>query len=247
MKKNLVLWLNIICIVLLSFNSCMKEGLFNAGETVSRKVPLADFIKTIEVQAMFDITLIQDSINKAIVICGENLQDNIHIYIKNDILYLKSSVKYDWSRSYSKIKLELHLIYIPTINVRNPVYISTLGTFKTNEFFLIDWEQFTELDVTLDVHNCALDVSSENFGHYTIKGNAESATFNNWGSAFIDARGMHVKNCMVSQKSIGDTYVNVINELMVSFKTTGKVYYYGNPRIILDNPNSRSQLIHLTK
>lgn len=235
-----------ILIILQLVISC-KDGLFNAGEIVSREVPLGVSIKNIEIQAMFEITLVQDTINKAIVVCGENIQHSIDIYIKDEILYLKSSEKYNWSRSYSKTKLELHLIYIPTINVRNPVYITTKGTFKTYEFFLIDWEQFTELDVTLDVHNCAIDVSSEDFGHYNIKGNAESATFNNKGSAFIDARGMQVKNCIVSQKSIGDVYVNVIDNLNVSFKSTGKVYYYGDPRIILENINTQNQLIKLSK
>ncbi|RPH33525.1 MAG: hypothetical protein EHM93_04385 [Bacteroidales bacterium] len=247
MKKYSHLWHNIILILLLSLYSCKKEGLFNAGETVSREVPLADIINNIEIQAMFDITLVQDTINKAIVVCGENLQHNIDIYIKDEILYLQSSVKYNWSRSYKKVELELHLISIPAINVRNPVYITTRDTFKTNEFYLIDWEQFTELDITLDVNNCAIAVSSENFGHYTIKGKAKSATFNDWGSAFIDAKGMQVKNCIVSQKSIGDVYVYVTDELRVSFKSTGRVFYYGDPKIIVEEQSSNTKLIRLTQ
>lgn len=233
-------------VLLLMLFSCKKEALFNAGNTVSREVKLSDSINSIEVQAMFNITLVQDTINKAVITCGENLQDNIDIYTKNNTLYLESSIKYNWSRRYEKIKLDLHLISIPTINVRKPVYITTCDTFKTNQFYLIDWEQFTELNVMLDVNNCIIDVSSDNFGHYTLNGKAASATFHTWGSSFIYAAGMQIKSCNVTQRSIGDVYVSVVDELNVAFKSTGKVYYYGNPsKVIIDNPVSNSKLIHI--
>lgn len=233
---------------LLTFFSCEKEGLFNPGNTTSREVQLSSSINSIEVKAMFNITLVQDTTNKVIITCGENLQDNIDIYTKDSKLYLESSIKYNWSRKYNKIDLELHLTNIPTINVRKPVYITTCDTFKTNQFYLIDWEQFTELNVTLDVNNCIIDVSSDNFGHYTLKGRATSATLNCWGSAFIYAENMKVNKCNVIQKSIGDVHVSVLDELNVSFKSTGKVYYYGNPStIIVDTPISNSNLIHITK
>lgn len=247
MKKYSHFKYPIFAIILLLIFSCKDEAFFNAGGTNSREILLSNNIKSIEIQAMFNITLIQDTINKVIVTCGENLQHNIDVSIKNGILYLKHNVKYNWSRPYKKIELELHLISVPTINVRNPVYITSRDTLKTTEFFLIDWEQFTELNVTLNVRNVAIDVSSENFGSYTIKGKAESATFNNWGSAFIDAKDIQVKDCNVAQKSIGDIYVNVTNELRVSFKSTGRVFYYGNPKIFIENQTSNSKLIHLTK
>ena len=238
----------IIVVFLLTLIACEKGALFNAGEAVSREVLLQDKISTIEVNTMSDITLVQDTVNKAIVTCGANLQPNIDLFVKEDILHINNSIRYGWSRSYEKIKLELHLISIPTLNIRVPVYITTRDTFKTESFFLVDWGMFTELDVTLNVNNFGLDVSSEGFGHYTVKGKSVNATFNDWGSSFFYADGFKVQNCLVKQRSIGDIYINVSNNLTVSIETTGRVFYYGNPStIVLKNNFSKELLIHLPK
>jgi len=247
MKKNAPYKLLLLLWVLVIHTSCEKGAFFNAGETVIREVLLEHNISTIEVNSMFEVTLVQDTINKAVVTCGENLQPDINIFIKDDILHLNNTLKYSWSRSYEKIKLELHLISIPQINVREPANITTRDTFKTNEFFLIDWGLFTELDVTLDVNNCAIDLSSDDFGHYTVRGKAVSATFNGKGSSFIYANELQVQNCTVKQISIGDIYINVSNELRVSLLSSGNVYYRGNPnKIVIDKLSSSGKLIHVT-
>ncbi len=238
----------LILVLLLTLASCEKGALFNSGEVVTREVLLQDDISIIEANTMSEITLVQDTINKAIITCGENLQPDIDLFVKENILHINNTIKYSWSRSYEKIKLELHLIRIPQLNIRKPTYITTRDTFKAEGFFLVDWGLFTELDVTLDVNGCALDVSSEDFGHYTIKGKTVNANFFGKGSSFIYAGELQAQKCTVKQRSIGDIYVNVSDELTVSIETTGRVFYYGNPsRIIMKNTFSKDRLIHLTK
>lgn len=246
MRKIFFLRFILVLFIPIFFTSCEKNAFFNAGEVITREILLENYISDIEVNTMFDITLVQDTINKALVTCGENLQPDIEIFVKNDTLYLNNSVKYKWSRSYDKIKLDLHLKSIPQLTIWKPVYITTRDTFKTNSFFLIDWGMFTELDVNINVNSCYIDVSSENFGHYTLKGKAVNAFFLGWGSSFFYAEGLQVQNCIVKQRSIGDIYINVLNELNVTIETTGKVYYYGNPStIVINNRFSEDQLIHL--
>jgi len=245
MNSRLHIKLLLIILILCSLISCERGALFNAGEIEKREIPLYGKITAIEVNTMSEITLVQDTINKAIVTCGKNLQPDIEIYLKDNILHFDNTIKYSWSRSYEKIKLELHLISIPQLNTWKPAFISTKDTFKTYEFFLVNWGKFTEIDVTLDANNCAIDVSNEDFGHYSIKGKSISSTFNVKGSSFIYADELQVQNCTVKQTSIGDIYVNVSNLLTVSIESTGKVYYYGNPVIIMKNDFSKSKLIHL--
>ncbi|NOU17699.1 MAG: DUF2807 domain-containing protein [Bacteroidales bacterium] len=245
MKRISLYKLFLIVCTSIVYSSC-KDGLFNAGDVVTREIQLSSTISCIEVNTMLEITLVQDTINKALVTCGENLQSDIDIFVKDNILYLNNSIKYNWSRSYEKVKLELHLISIPRLDVRKPSYITSRDTIKTHEFFLVDWGKFTELDVTLDVDNCAIDVSVEGFGHYTVKGKSTTANFHCKGSAFFYAEKLQVQNCTVLQNSIGDTYVNVLNKLTVTIQNSGKVYYYGNPSsIILNNNFPNDKLIHL--
>ncbi|MHC1703058.1 MAG: DUF2807 domain-containing protein [Tenuifilaceae bacterium] len=230
------------------FTSCEKEAFFKAGKVVTQEIDLTGKISIIEVNSILEITLVQDTVNKVLVTCGENLQPEMDIYLKDEILHLNNSIKYNWTRNYDKIKIDLHLISIPQLNIRKPSFITTRDTFKTNEFFLIDWGRFTEVDVTLDVNNCAIDVSGDDFGCYKVKGKSVSATFNGYGSSFFYAEELKVQNCIVKQLSIGDIYVNVSNKLTVTIETTGRVFYYGNPSTIeKKNYFSTDKLIHLSK
>lgn len=247
MKRLNYYKISIAILLLFQIVSCEKNAFFNAGEIVSQEILFDKKISSIEVNTMLDITLVQDSINKAIVTCGENLLPDINIFVKDDILHLNNTLKYNWSRSYEKVKLELHLISVPQLNIRKPAYITTRDTFKTNEFFLIDWGEFTEVDVTLDVNSCTIDVSSDDFGHYTVKGKAASSTFYGKGSSFIYANQLRSQNCNVKQLSIGDIYINVSNELSASLLSSGNIYYSGNPnKVVIDKCNSTGKLIHIS-
>lgn len=247
MRKKSATQLIFVLSIALTLTSCDKLALFDAGDTITREVHFEGSISAIDINSIFEIVLVQDTINKALITCGENLQHDINIELKKSILYLSSTVKYNWSRNYEKVKLELHLISIPRLDVRKPSYIATRDTFKTYEFFLIDWGKFTELDATLDTKSCYIDASSLDYGKYTVKGRSINATFYCNGSSFIYANDLKVQYCTVKQKSIGDVYVNVSDALSVTIENTGRVFYYGNPSTIeIKNSFPKERLIHLT-
>jgi hypothetical protein len=219
-------------LVLLCF-TCCNNGLFNAGDTVTKEFKIEEPFRTIEIKQDFAVELINDTINKAVVTCGKNLMDDISIIAKDDILYLDHDIKYKWSRSYEKIKLQLHLTAITWINVRKPCQIFTTDTFKTDNFAFIDWGKFTEMDVCLDVYNLQIVMSSDNFGRFTLKGKAHNANIIQWGSAFVYADSMIIQNCAVDHRSVGDVHVNVIKELTVDLKSTGNVICNSNPESVI--------------
>jgi len=224
------------------FQSC---DFLNIGDIVTNEVLINDTINIIEINSMMDVTLVQDTINKALVTCGENQQSDIDIFLKKKILHINGSIKNSWTHDYERVKLELHLISLPQLNIRKPVSITTIDTFKTNELFIIDWGKYTNLNATIDANSCTIAVSADNFGHFTIKGKSVKAVFNGWGSAFIYAQHLKTQDCTVNQRSIGDIYVNVQYNLNVSIETSGNVFYYGNPTIIKGNLFSSKKLIHL--
>lgn len=233
-----------LCLVGLT-SSCRKDALFDAGKTTTREISINDDFNGIEVKQMFDIVLANDTVNRIYVTCGENLQPQMDIYVKDGILYLDHHIKYNWSRNYEKTKLILRLNHFPRINVRKPEYITTLDTLKTNVFDYVDWEKFTEMDVTLNVTQCNIGMSSDNFGHYTIRGKATNATLWGWGSTFLYGEDMNIENCYIKHRGIGDLYVNVSNSLTVSLEATGNVYYKGNPTITIEQHLSTGKLIRL--
>ena len=223
---------NIILIALLIlFVSCEKEGFFSAGKTVTQRVELSESITEVTIKSMFEVTLVQDTENYALVTCGKNLQPEVKLSSNGNALYLTHSITFNWTRRYEKVKVELHLKSLPSFTIHKPVLIKTQGLFTGTRFYLIDWEKYTELDVELDVETLQIDVSSENFGLYKLRGKAKTAVLYGWGSSRIEAQNMVINQCFIGQRSIDDIYVNVQDNLTVSIESSGDVYYTGNPAV----------------
>jgi hypothetical protein len=240
MKNAFVLFL----IILLCL-SC-KKSLFNAGDTISREFPVDQDINYLEVKNIFDITLIQDSVNKAFVTCGENLMSDIHISSAEKTLYLDHSVTNNWSRDYEKIKVELHLKTLAWLNIREPAQVITKDTFKTNDFYLVIWGQFAEADLCINANSFSIYTSLDDFGKYVIKGKSNYSELYPCGSCSLDCRNLISEKCKIYQRSIANCYINVTKELLVEFKGQGNIYYSGNPDIQYLNQPSSGKLIQLS-
>lgn len=236
--RYIILTLTILC-----FTQC-KDELFNGGDTITKEFRITEPFNNIEITADFDIELVQDTVNKAIVTCGENLMNDVQVTAENNNLTLNHDVKYNWSRDYSKIQVKLHLKSISYINVRKPCHIFTTDTFKTDNFYFVDWNKFTEMDVCLETYNLYLVMSSDNFGRFTLRGKAVNAGIIQWGSAFILADSMRIENCNVEHRSAGDVHINVAKELRVSLKSIGNVYCSSKPdTVIITEQLSSGKLI----
>lgn len=230
--------------LLLMFTSCNK-ALFDAGDTVTTIKVVNEPFTTIDIENIFDITLVNDTVNKVEVTCGENLQSYVSVNVKDGILYLDHSVKQNWSRSYEKIKLKVHLTFGPRIDIHEPISLKTEGVFKCDNFTIIDFWKVSEVDVAIDADFCGIYMSSDNFGYFKVKGKAQSADIWGWGSAYVMADELVIAgNCHVKQRGMADVYVNVAGQLSVSLEFTGDVYYKGNPsQIIIEQQLSSGRLI----
>lgn len=247
--EKLEIMRNLLFFVMMAFClSCDKNGLFDAGKTVIREIQLQEDFSLIEVENIFDITLVQDTVNKILVTCGENLQKFVDIHIQDKVLHLNQHTTNDWSRPYNKIKLECHFIQMPGMNIREPISLSTIGTLTIPNFYIVDWGTFCEMDVNLNVDNCYLDMSDEDFGLFKLKGKCAHAYFRTNGSAIVRADSLVTTFCKVDHHGWGDVYVNFTSKLEVSLQNTGNIYYIGDPlNIVIDKQSSDGQLIRLNK
>ncbi len=226
--------------------SCDNNGLFDGGESTTKEVMIMNSFSRIETNSIFDIALINDTINKVLITCGENLQKAVHIEEKEGIVYISQNAKYTWSRKYEKIKLELHINQDLILYAYEPLHFVTLGTFKANTFQFVDWGKFCEVDVTVNSGYCGIFMGADSFGFYKVKGNCSNCEIWAGGSSKIYADSLLSNDCYVRQRGWGDVYVNVIQQLKVKFEGNSNIYYKGNPpEIIVDNQLSPGKLIKL--
>ena len=245
MNKNKILRLLYLSILICCLLSC-KDGLFDSGMTITREIKIEQPFSTLDFKNIFDVVLVQDTINKVLVSCGKNLQSYVSVDVSNDVLIVNQDTKFNWSRKYEKIKLEIHLTAIPNILIHEPVNLKSKGTLKGDNFSLVDYGKVSEVDVTVDVNTCAVYMTFDNFGSFKVKGKCNYAEFWGWGSSIVRADSLIAGDCYVLQRGIGNVYVNVINQLSVSLNYSGNVYYTGNPaEIIIKEQKSTGQLIKM--
>jgi hypothetical protein len=237
---NKIVWLSLLC---LSY-ACSKNGLFDAGPTVTQEIVLNQTFGEIDADQIFDIILVQDTLYKILVTCGQNLQKDVNIYIRNNILHLDQNTAYNWSRPYNKIQLEFHLVQMPQLNIYEPIELTSKGTLTMPSFSIIDFGKFSEVNVNLNVNYCQVSMSSDNFGYYQVNGTCNTADLTGWGSSIVRADSMVTKQISVIQKGWGSVYVNCTSTLEVSIESTGSVFYAGHPdSIIIDKQTQGGQLI----
>ena len=237
----------VVCIPLLLLLFCQtscNKAFLDAGDTITKEIRIDSTFSSINIENIFDITLVNDTVNKVLVTCGENLQSFVSIEARGGILHFDHSIKQKWSRSYEKIKLEVHLTFGHTINIHEPISLKTKGIFTCNNFTIVDWGKVSEVDVNLDVNFCGIYMSSDNFGYYKVKGKAQASEIWGYGSAYVVADSLVTQNCHVLQRGIAEVKVNVTGQLSVSLEFTGDVYYTGNPtEVIIEKQTSTGRLI----
>jgi len=225
--------------------SC-KDGLFDGGTTSIRQVNIMEPFTSIRIDNIFDITLMQDTQNKVLITCGSNLQSYVSVSVNNEVLILDQNAKFNWSRGYEKIKLELHLTEVPSIIANEPVSLKSKGSLKGDKFILHVLAGVNQVDVALQVNYCGIFMVSDNSGYFKIRGKSVSAYIEGWGSCQVRADSLVVTNdCFVNHRGIGDVYVNATSLLGVTLENTGNIYYTGHPSQIVVNQKSTGRLINL--
>jgi hypothetical protein len=233
-------------LLLLVTFSCEEAGLYESGSEVSKEYIIKEEYAEIDFDNIFDVTLMSDTITKVVVTCGENIQNHVEIAVKSDnFLHIGSDIKSNWARDYKKVKIELHLNKGIRIDFNQPVKLSTKDTLKIPSLYLVNWAFVAEVDITIATNSFSLDVGSKDFGYYTINGTTDKSQY--WiggGSCYVRAENLVSKNCIATNRSMGDLYLNVTNQLNASLDFKGNIYYKGNPKeVILEHQYSSGKLI----
>ncbi len=223
-------------IILLFFLvSCEKNGLFNGGETTTNEVVIKQAFSRIETNSIFQVTAVNDTINKVLVTCGENLQKAVTIEERDGVVYISHNAKYEWSRRYEKIQLELHINQDLIIYAYQPLHFTTKGVFKANYFQFVDWGKFCEVDAAVESDYCGIFMGADSFGFYKVVGKCNYCEIWAGGSSKIFADSLLAVNCFVRQRGWGDVYVNVSDKLSIKYESNSNIYYKNNPTVTIDS------------
>lgn len=224
------------------FQSCSLISDYTLGDMAERRVNLPATFEKVDIKGSFSITLLPDTLGFAIVKCHQKVMHDVEVSIQNNVLFIRENVKSRWLKDYPIIDIELHLNKIPMIEIRQPCKFNIPSTFKSHEFYLVDWGNYVDCNVNVDVDLLRIDVSGESFGTYRVIGRTEYATLNAHGAALFDLSQTQVKRCTANQGSTVKMDIWVTDNLMANITSTGDIHLRGNPTIEL-NSQGKGELI----
>lgn len=231
--------IHLISILLIAaLPSCRWISDFIAGDMTELRVELPPTFDRMDVKGSFNLIIIPDTVGYALIRCPEHVQSDVELEAKDDVLFIRENVRCRWAKDYPIVEVVLHLAALPMIEIRQPCKLSIPQTFKSHQFYLVDWGNYLDCDAKVDVDLVRIDVSGESFGSYRVAGRAEFGLLNAYGAALLNFQQMQVRFCTVNQSSISDLSVWVTQRITINLNSSGNVYLSGNPIIELNRQGS---------
>ena len=185
----------------------------------------------------FDVSLVKDTADFAIITCGKNLLNKVKWRFDGaNTVACENENEYRIVRNYEGVpKLEIHYTYTD-LNI----YVN--GSCKVHSSDSVDVKRivFTERIGNLDLITNAPEFVLEVWfgtGRFNVRGKCERFRSEPRYSAIIDASQLSVKKAIIDQYSTGNVYVNPTDSLTAKIFWTGDIIYTTNPVInLLENP-----------
>ncbi len=220
--------------------SCLKS----TGKMGTKEISIPSCTK-LELYENIEYVLIQDSLNKVVLIGGENLLNEISVTNSDETLTIKDMNNCNFLRSYSKkIIAEIHFKSISVVNYFGTKPLTNIGTLKLTEFSL----NFNEGSgsVTLDINSDFVYANISNgYGDFTLTGSSNYANIKVNGNGYCNTYGLVVNDSIsIVSNTVGSLKINADKlDLRAETKNGGNIYYLGAPSIKIFNKYGTGDLI----
>ncbi len=251
--SNLVLGINwnisktffLIFLPMVFLLSCEENGFLDAGKEITISRELNDF-NTVYVDDIFELELLQDTINKIEITTGEHLIDQIRTSISDTILSIDNTNHMRWSREYEGVKLRLHLKTLRKLRLNAPCDVTTANTISSYKIDVWNIANAGTIEMQVETVVFYFVNSSTSTGDFYFSGTTRIA--GSWirGSGHYNSMNLISELTNIHHSSIADAYVYSGDELNVWIDSKAKLYYTGEPDTVILEKNTRpEQLVKL--
>ena len=224
----------IIILLLLGFlliNSCEEQegSCFSGSGEISGKLIMLSGFTTLVTYDIFDIDLVQDTVNYMVLEAGRNVIPWITIDTSENALILGNELPCRWSKGYPTPKVTLHFQQLSKLDLKEPCTIVSKDTLSGSSLSVALWTGMIDLNLMLDYRSLGIGTSRNIAGKVTLSGKLESFRITGRGALAVEANGLMVKSVDAENNSIADFYLNVSNKITARLKNIGNIYCEGNP------------------
>jgi hypothetical protein len=247
--KNILWGIDLVAlIVFLLFAGC-KEGdnTFNCFEQSGNMVTITKFpgsFRAVIINDIFDVTLVQDSVDFVEITCGDNLAGDVELTVITDSLFLKNNNRCSWVREYTKIKVTIHFVNLKLLVTGCSCSVNTKGPIYSDDLMVAATGGFSEVDLELNTRQIYFYNNKEVTGIYKFRGNTQQAVLRTFGTASLFSDSLNAINLKAENNSVADMKVFATEKLEAILTSNGNIYYYGNPtQVDLLEQSSSGKLI----
>lgn len=212
-----------------SFSSCSKG---NEPLTVSEN--LAAF-HTIEIDGVYDIVLIQDTIN-SISISGTEKQIDKSIYsVSDSVLSISTGHAGEYLHPKNEnMQLTIHISNLKRINIHETCKIISSDPIghANDEIGIVIDTKLAEIDLNLACRTFYY-WNNPNGTKMKLTGTVQELKIWNAGLGQVDASLLNSDYVLCENGSLGNCQVRALQKLEYSITNKGDIYYFGNPAEIV--------------
>ena len=230
--------------------SCKKIPL-TAGKTITECRPLDDFYK-VYIHDDVSLTLVKSDSCWIEITTGENLMDNITTKVNSSdsSLSIKNENQMSFIRPYDyPLHATLYFKDVILLYSASSGYVNTYNQLNGQENCMVIVDGASgDMDIT--VNNCPKLTIYYKFGTSTayFHGiNNRKMYIQKKSYGILDARDCNAENVIITNWSVGDSYISASKYLKSEILHLGDIYYKGDPEQITEKygPNARGRLIKL--
>jgi hypothetical protein len=232
-----------VFILLLLFTGCKKPGcLGNPGRVITSTRPLSPFTELL-LEDNINLVLVQGNEEKMEIEAPENMVPNIISTISGGKLTLQNETDCRWARNPDeKINVRLYFKTLGKIDYEGSGDITNTDTLRLDAL---------QIETTFGAGSINLTVDNGYTGAYIFRESADITLHGKTDVCFTytNARGQTdmadfvVKKMVIEYGGLGDTHVNVTDELNAIIFFKGNIYYKGSPVITRSTYYSTGTLI----
>ena len=232
-----------VCTILF-ISSCTIDNCYKSPGKISEKIINTNSFKTIEINDVFRVSIKQDSLFCVIVKAGDKIIDNVLCEVDDDILKIKDDNSCYWLKSFERPEITIVSPEYEHIILNGESDIISLGIISCNNFSLDVYAGASSAEIMLNCNKFEFSLN-QGTGNFNFGGECINSFYYNLGTGFIYADNLSTNNSTVTNISSGDIYLNVTEKLDVELKSSGDIYYYGDPEVNILGQTSSGELIKL--
>lgn len=216
----------------LLFSSCSK-----GNDSLTVKENLAAF-HTIEIDGVYDIVLIQDTLN-SISVTGTEKQIDKSVYsVSDSVLSISTGHAGEYLHPKNEnMQITIHISNLKRINIHETCSIVSHDPIghANDEIGIVVDTKLAEIDLNLGCRTFYY-WNNPNGTKMKLTGTVQELKLWNAGLGQVDASLLHSDYVLCENGSLGNCQVRASQKLEYSITNKGNIYYYGNPAELVAGP-----------